>query len=680
MLRPGWTGGYAAALTLAACLAASPAWSRDPVAPMPQLMELAGVEAGDLAPDAGQLDASPTRAQQLPLYRALMAKPQAAPYRAGLLAEACRESASSPQDLVQWAGRLAGASFDRSPTDVLAPIEGPLRSAADPLATAIAWMGPMASPADSWPPPLPMKDGTSSALRFEVAVTLATMGRSHGFLRRALERVPAAATPELLLRQALEGRIEPLEEPDFRALVAEIEKPALAAGMLDLVAAVQRLRDFLAGSPALPKVAWRIDTPLGAVVVDTTGRDNVHALQGPLLVVDVGGNDRYEFAARGHGRRISVVLDHGGDDEFVALAPGADPSAAVLGYGILWDTRGDDRHRGTRLAQSSALFGATLLVDEAGRNEFVASGFAQGHAVGGIAVLLAGAGNDAYRAQTHAQGSAGPAGVAMLVDRGGDDRYTLDNSPLSMPSAQLPDRNVSMGQGAGHGLRADPVDGRSAAGGIGVLADLAGNDRYEAQVFAQGVGYGEGLGILVDDAGDDRYEAAWYAMGAAAHRGAGVLLDRGGGRDRYRATHSTSLGAAHDFSVAFFLDEGGNDRYHAGGFGLGAASENGIAFFVDAAGDDAYAVDAGACLAFGATHVGKWGTLRDDLPNVGLFMDLGGDDSYPAHCAHVGNDGAWAAPRQRPSRGLRGEAGAGIDGRFPSPFATGRLTGGGRAP
>ncbi len=680
MHRLDRTGGYAAAVALVASLAAIPAWTRAPAPPLPQLMELAGIEADELAPDPGQIDTSPTRAQQLPLYRALVAKPLTAPYRAGLLADACRESAISPHDLVQLAGTLAGASFDRSQTEVLAPIESTLRSAADPLEAAIAWMRPLASRGDAWPPSLPRKDEASSALRFEVALTLAAMGRSHGFLRRALERVPAAATPELLVRQALEGRIEPLEEPDFRVLVAEVEKPALVAGMLDLVAAVQRLRDFVARSESLPKVAWRIDTPMGAVVVDTTGRDNVHALGGPLLVVDVGGNDRYEFAARGHGRRISVVLDHGGDDEYLALAPSADPSAALLGYGILWDTQGDDRYRGTRLAQASALFGAALLVDEEGHNDFAANGYAQGHATAGVAVLLAGAGSDAYRAQTHSQGSAGPAGVAMLVDRGGDDRYTLDNSPLSMPSAQLSDRNTSMGQGAGRGLRTDAIDGRSAAGGIGILVDLAGNDRYEAQVFAQGVGYREGLGILVDDAGDDRYEAAWYAMGSAAHRGAGVLLDRGGGRDRYRATHSTSLGAAHDFSVAFFLDDGGDDRYHAGGLGLGAASENGIAFFVDAAGDDAYGVDAGACLAFGATRIGRWGTRRDDLPNVGLFMDLGGDDSYPAHCPGVRNEGSWAAPRQWPARGLRGEAGAGIDGRFPPPFATGRVTDGGRAP
>jgi hypothetical protein len=262
----------------------------------------------------------------------------------------------------------------------------------------------------------------------------------------------------------------------------------------------------------------------------------------------------------------------------------------------------------------------------------------------------------------------------MLVERGGNDHYVLDNSPLSRPSPQLPDRNASMGQGAGSGLRTSDVDGRSAAGGIGILVDLAGDDHYEAQVFAQGVGFREGLGILVDDGGDDRYEAAWYSMGAGAHRGAGVLLDRGAGRDRYAASHTMSLGAAHDFSAAFFLDEGGDDRYRLGSLGLGAAHDNGVAFFVDAAGNDEYDVASGDCLAFGVARIGRWGSLRESLPNVGLFMDLGGDDSYPGHCARVRNDAAWAAPRAWPSLGLRSEAGAGIDGRFALPFATGAMT------
>jgi hypothetical protein len=654
-------------------MAAPSAWAQAPAGPpMQQLLQLARIEQADAAPDPAQLAASPTRARRLGLYRELMARPALAPYRAGLLADACREAASSPYDLMRLAGAVADLPLERSASSTLKVVEDELRAAADPLAAGIAWMGPMASPGNPWPPALPVGGSSPSALRFELAMVLATMGRAHLLLERSLKRVPASVTPALLRRQAVEGRFEKPDEPDFRRLLRELDREALLAGILDLVAAVQRLRDYVAAAPALPRLAWRIDTPMGTVVVDTTGRDNVHVLRDPLLVLDVGGNDRHEFHARNAARRITVLLDHGGDDRYVARDDGADPSAAVLGYAILWDTEGDDRYRGSQLSQAAALFGASLLVDGGGTNEFIAGGHSQAHAVGGLALLLGGPGNDSFNSQTHAQGSAGPEGVAMLVDAAGDDRYVLDNEPLTRPSSQLPDRNTSMGQGAGRGIRADQDGGGSTAGGIGVLVDLGGDDQYSAQVFAQGAGFEEGLGLLVDDGGNDRFDAAWYAMGAAAHRGAGVLIKRGVGHDRYRASHSISIGAAHDLSVGFFLDEGGDDGYRVGDLGLGAAHDNSAAFFVDVSGDDAYRVESGACRALGVAWISEWNALRERLPNAGFFMDLAGDDAYPAQCAQARNDAGWAGPRTRPAQSLRSEAGAGIDGHFASPFATRR--------
>jgi hypothetical protein len=549
--------------------------------------------------------------------------------------------------------------------------EHDLREASDPLAASVAWMGSMTPSGTPWPPSLPDEARLPSPLRFELARVLHSIGRAHRSLQRSLALLPASVTAELLIRQAVRGQPPESGEPDYLRHVSSVGRESLMAGMLDLVASVQRLQAFVKSAPGLPRLSWTLDTPLGQVVVDTTGLDNVHRLRDPLLVLDVGGNDRYEFETRRAGRRISVLLDHGGDDRYVALAPAADPSAAVLGYGILWDTEGDDIHEGSQLAQGAALFGASLLVDGGGRNRFIAGGQAQGYAVGGIALLVSGPGDDRFTAQTDAQGSAGPEGVAVLLDIGGNDRYTLGNSPLARPSPQLPDRNTSMGQGAGRGIRDADGVGKS-TGGIGILLDLSGDDHYVAQVFAQGAAYHEGAGLLIDDGGNDRFDAAWYAMGAAAHQGAGVMLKRGSGNDRYRASHSTSMGAAHDLSVGFFLDEGGNDRYRLGNLGLGAASDNGIAFFVDAAGNDTYEVAAGACHAFGATRIGQWGSARDMLPNVGLFMDLGGSDKYAPECPGARNDAGWVARKEWPDRVLRSEAGAGIDGEFPSPFAVRR--------
>jgi hypothetical protein len=207
-----------------------------------------------------------------------------------------------------------------------------------------------------------------------------------------------------------------------------------------------------------------------------------------------------------------------------------------------------------------------------------------------------------------------------------------------------------------------------------MLLDLAGDDRYEAQVFAQGVGYYEGLGMLVDDGGNDHFEAAWYAMGAGVHYAAGILLKRGLGNDVYRSTHEIALGSANDLSVGVFVDEGGDDAYTVGQLSLGVAVTNSTGLFVDAAGNDRYAVMSPTCRAVGAAYMHEWGNARETLPSLGLFMDLGGVDSYPPHCARVANNRLWAGPRVWPLLDLRSEAAAGVDGEWPMPFPLRLLT------
>jgi hypothetical protein len=660
-----------AALLIALALAvATPAGAQTQDGPpLPQLLQRAGAAATSRgAPDLAGLDASPTRDQQLPFFRAVMAAPLDAPYRAGVLADSFRGAAGSPRELIGWAGALAGVRLERPLDFGMAAIEARLRAAPDPLAAGLAWMAATKAGA-GWVPVLPDDAQLPKPLRYELARVLAAMAQSHQFLQRAFERFPAGVTPQLLRRQALEGRLTPFERPDYRQLLPLVEREAILAGMLDLVGAVEHLQRFVK-SAALPPVAWSLQTPFGWIVVDTTGRNNHYQLKDPLLVLDVGGDDDYEFLAPGDTHTISVLLDQGGNDRYVAAAPGADPSSATLGYGILWDTEGNDSYQGSEQAQASALFGAALLVDGGGSNRFVASSHSQAHALAGIAVLAGGGGDDEYTAQTYSQASGGPGGVAVLVDTGGNDRYALTNTPLVRPSPQLPDRNTSMGQGAGYGMRGVFFDGRSTAGGIGMLLDLAGNDRYDAQVFAQGAGYYEGLGMLLDDGGSDRFESAWYAMGAGVHYAAGILLKRGTGNDVYRSSHEMALGSANDLSVGVFVDEAGDDVYSVGQLSLGVAHGNSV----DGAGNDRYSVASTTCRALGAAYMPAWGNARETLPALGLFMDLGGVDSYPRHCVRAANDSLWAGPRVWPGLGMRSEAAAGVDGEWPLPFGLRVLT------
>jgi hypothetical protein len=636
--------------------------------PIASLLKSVELTLGDASPDPTRIEASSTRSRQFPLYKAVMAQPLQAPYRVGMMAQGYQQSISSPYATLAMTGSIAGLSVSRPQEAILAEREKELRVSPDPLWTSIAWMRPKEKTADSQKVDLPDLKQLPEPLRFEVAMVLAAIGKSNLFLQRAFFAMPVSATSNLLQRQALDDELLPFEKLDYRTWMSLVEREALLAGMLDLTAAVERLQHFVTATRQLPSVAWSMETPFGQIVVDTTGRNNTYRLKDPLLVLDVGGDDVYEFLPRSDTHRISVLLDHKGNDHYVATTPGADPSAATLGYGILWDTEGDDHYQGTQHAQASALFGVAILVDADGNNTFTASSHAQAHAIAGIALLLGSTGNDLYTAQADAQGSAGPEGVAALIEPGGNDRYTLNNLPLIKPSAQLPAVNSSMGQGAAWGIRGDLIDGRSTTGGIGILMDMGGNDDYVAQVFAQGAGYQEGLGILMDDSGKNTFDAAWYAMGAAAHRGAGIFLKRGIGNDHYRASHSTSIGAAHDFSVGVFLDEGGDDHYELGDLGLGAAYDNSFALFVDAKGDDKYQVIGTRCRAFGVAQLSQWGNLREDIANLGLFLDLGGSDSYPAHCIEPRNNTQWETKRIWPQLKLRSEVGLGIDGEFPLPF------------
>lgn len=123
-------------------------------APLPDLLQRAGAGTSGGAPDLAGLEASPTRDQQLPLFRAVMAAPLEAPYRAGLLGDSFRRAAGSPHELISLAGALSGARLRRAADAASAAIEGQLRTAPDPLAAGLAWMTSTKVGA-GWVPALP---------------------------------------------------------------------------------------------------------------------------------------------------------------------------------------------------------------------------------------------------------------------------------------------------------------------------------------------------------------------------------------------------------------------------------------------------------------------------------------------------------------------------------------------
>lgn len=201
---------------------------------------------------------------------------------------------------------------------------------------------------------------------------------------------------------------------------------------------------------------------------------------------------------------------------------------------------------------------------------------------------------------------------ALLIDLGGDDTYVnhagagdatigssyaLDLLPVSMVLdlsgddvyGEPKDRSISDYYG---------VQGSGSRGGIGMLVDVEGDDRYEATIHGQGMAF-LGVGVLSDGAGTDRYEVVNRAPGAyleestgryftnvgaargQAHASAGMslLLDRGFGDDTYVLD-----GQPVPFEVDGHVYPGG---VYVEGQGVAFA---GVAVFSDGGGSDAMTV------------------------------------------------------------------------------------------
>ncbi len=410
------------------------------------------------------------------------------------------------------------------------------------------------------------------------------------------------------------------------------------------------LRDYAAaGRVDLQGVGGlRFATPAGPLAVLGPGDDAPPP--GAAILVDLGGNDSYRgrFAAPlSLDRPVGVLVDLGGDDAYDSGEEKGALAAGTFGLGVLVDLAGRDRYSAGECGLGAALHGTGVLLDAAGDDLYEGGTWVQGAAHAGVGLLVDRAGNDRYRAKTEAQGLGGTLGVGVLLDVEGDDDYLglLDGNI----SEVFRGKSVSMVQGAGFGRRADFGDGKSLAGGIGLLVEGAGDDSYRGGVYCQGAGYWWALGALEDRAGDDRYGSIQYSLGSAPHMAVACCVDLAGD-DAYNLEvpdlYMQSVGCARDGSIAVFMDGAGNDRYRVGNRSAGSGEVNAIGVFFDRAGNDAYLAERDTpCPAtppFGTVglETAEKASFRALVPAAGLFLDTGGMDEYGERKA----EGAEAPP------------------------------------
>ncbi len=426
----------------------------------------------------------------------------------------------------------------------------------------------------------------------------------------------------------------------------------MVPGAGQLVAAIEGIL------PALRKPSGfvgtlRVETRFGPLVVRGEGNDAGDA--DAFLLLDLGGDDEYRLPDAPTDRPVRVLIDCAGNDLYLSKAPYS-WGASLLGISILIDCEGDYDYRGGDFSLGCGLGGFGMLWDQSGKDRYYAGLGSQGAGIFGAGLLQDDGGDDEYVAGCFCQGFASTGGFGALLDRSGDDSYLAGRDEPD--GWRRPATFITFAQGSAYSHRFGVVTRDEKGeqrfkitgqlpGGAGIVLDGGGDDRYEADVFAQGSAYWYSLGLLVDSSGSDRYRATSYGQGVGTHAAAGCLLDLGG--DDWYFSRTTSQGCGHDFSVGILWDRSGDDAYRGVGLCQGAGNAiSGLGLLVDESGDDDYRCGSNAW---------GYGSAVDRHPHAapfGFFLDLGGRNRY------AGGAHAQAAPGTRwrqPPRGFGVDAG-----------------------
>ncbi len=250
-------------------------------------------------------------------------------------------------------------------------------------------------------------------------------------------------------------------------------------------------------------------------------------------------------------------------------------------------------------------------------------------------------GDDVYESSADWALASGVLGVGIIADLGGDDQY------------------IGMRGTEGAGLL-----------GVGIVMDWAGDDVYRARSLSQGCGL-FGAGGLFDGRGDDEYESRLLSQGVGIAGGFGALAD-GAGDDRYfsKALQPSGYGASGTFEgwsqgagigirflasggIGMLIDGGGHDLFEAGDFSQGGGYYFGWGM-LDHGGKDGdryvgsrYAQGFAAHSSLGTFLGGAGDDRYENETEVGIgiamdysvawFEDRGGNDRYATRHFSVGS-------------------------------------------
>jgi hypothetical protein len=457
-------------------------------------------------------------------------------------------------------------------------------------------------------------------LRAPVQKLVDSLNDANSIIRKALSKLTEDEKRYLIESLPLYANEEPSIPFGFKtrssydtksilALVDKVDLVAIRAAAEMLADSAEAIRPQLDAAARLVKQPIDLKLRINGLRVDVSGvENNLHMSKDAILTLDLGGNDIYRGRCGAGIGYASLMVDLGGNDIFEATD--LNLGAAVLGVGLAYDFGGTDIFRTHSLCLGAGLVGVGGFLHEGGNDSYDSVSLAQGFGEFGIGIMIDTDGRDRYDGNLNVQGSARTGGVGWLADRAGDDVYQAGGLILNSPLFEKV--HYSNAQGYASGYRED-TGGTS--GGIGLLTDLGGHDNYIGETYCQAASYWFSIGSLYDAGGNDSYLAYHYAQASAMHMTAAYLFDLSGD-DAYTCKLGACHSIGHDYGVSFLLDRTGMDLYAAHDSRPAVGNANGLAIFVDDEGDDRY---------FGPPAAGLGGRGSGSLA---IFCDLGGTDSY----------------------------------------------------
>jgi len=425
--------------------------------------------------------------------------------------------------------------------------------------------------------------------------------------------------------------------PEIDDIAATIDWPSLHYAGLKGATLAEFLADSLDAAAFASDKKSTISTPYGDFIL--IGKDYFKKssekrinINNALLVIDFGADGNYSGCTGANGglsNPVSIFIDLGGNDKYPCETDQPSLGAGILGIGVFYEKNGNDNFDTKNLTQGCGLFGVGIMFDREGIDKYSAELSAQGCGYFGIGLCFDASGDDEYYLYGDGQGYGGVGGgVGVLADFSGNDRYTGEPYSEVFNRGDYHSENKINGngvQGVGFGRRGDGSDGHSWAGGLGAIIDIYGNDHYRSGNWSLGCAYWFSTGIAVDKSGDDYYESCYFTQGSGAHYCNGILLDEGGA-DRHELfeTAGAGLGFGWDYTNAFLINIGGDDSYYANMISMGLAQIRSNAFLVDVGGNDKYLLKKGTPGLGEATYREDYRFPRDLAPYYYYSKSFGG--------------------------------------------------------